>query len=211
MKLQVLILTQPSRQGFLSQLLPELNRQIKGHAAEIIVHAHDPKLTLGENRNRQMAESDAEYICFVDDDDWVAPDYFDRIMPLLDWDYVGFRMLCYAVHRNFEPLCEMFHSLDVGGIDDPWRHETTKYYRGLSHLNPIRRELAIQSTFDCGMGEDYRWAYRLWNKHIVQTQHYIDAVMYHYFWRAAKDDERDPTNPRRLEIIESISLSCERR
>ena len=196
-KFQVLILTQQGREGFLEQLLPELDRQIKGHAAEVLLSVHDPKLTLGDNRNRQLREATAEYIAFVDDDDWVAPDYFHRIMPLLDSDTVGFRVQLYTAYKGYTKYCLILRGLKYGPATDP-------FHGGLSHLHPIRRELALQAKFDAGQGEDYRWGTKLWTLGIVKSENYIDDVMYHYFWRAAKDDKSDPSNPMRLAIIGSL-------
>ena len=123
----------------------------------------------------------SEYICFVDDDDLVADDYVSTILPLLDRDYVGFRVQCYM---DGAPFSKTFHSLKY----DRWWNDEHGYYRHISHLNPIRRELALLAPMEGGVGEDHRWADRLYATGKVRTEHFIDRVMYHYYSRIVKND-----------------------
>ena len=206
MKLDVLVLTQQSRLLFLGQIMREVGRQTRNHSdVGVIIRCFDKELTLGENRNILRAKSSAEYIMFLDDDDWLAPTFFDRVMPLLDGiDYIGFQVQCYCTHQNWLKYGQTFHSLEYGKRPDPWAREGNRYYRDIVHINPMRRELAIQADFDGGFGEDSRWATNLRKLGIVKTQHYIDAVMYHYLWRAVKDDLVDAASPVRAALLEAI-------
>src|SRR6266403_1909804 len=64
----------------------------------------------------------------------------------------------------------------------------------ISHLNPIRRELALQAKMSGGFGEDERWSTQLRNLGIVKTEHYIPEVMYFYFYRGSKTDHVQPVD-----------------
>ncbi len=199
MKWQILILTQPSRAPFLHQLILEFQRQADPRVG-LLIAEYDQSKTLGENRNVLRDLAIAEYISFFDDDDWPAPDFFARIMPLLDRDYVGFRVQTYCEHLQYCAYGNTYHSLKY----HDWSRVGMNFYRDVSHINPIRRELAMQADFEGGIGEDARWAKALRAKGIVKTQHYISDVMYHYIWRAVKDDAADAVHPERMKIIESI-------
>lgn len=204
MKFQVLILTQPSRAAMLEQLTAEFARQQKELGwppCDVLVGVFDPNLTLGENRNALKARATAEYICFFDDDDWPAADYLARILPLLDGiDYIGFELQMYCQHLQYCEYGHTYHSLKY----PDWSRNGMNFYRDITHVNPMRRDLAMQAEFDGNYGEDARWAKVLREKGIVKTEHYIAAPMYHYIWRATKNDEFDYSDPYRLKIMESI-------
>jgi hypothetical protein len=124
--------------------------------------------------------SNAEYIAFVDDDDLVAPDYVSTILPLLDGvDQIGFELQCYidAVALPKKTI----HSLRHTG----WFENALGYFRDISHLNPMRRELALLEPMEGGHGEDKRWSDRMRGK--VKTEHYIPRVMYHYYFNTKKN------------------------
>src|ERR1022692_4449440 len=115
----ILILTQPSRQPFLNQLMPELycqkeSRLIGGPQVGIRFRNFNLNFSLGENRDLLRKDSRADYISFFDDDDWPAPDYVASILPLLDGkvDQIGFRLQCYF---DGVPYATTIHSLAAGG------------------------------------------------------------------------------------------------
>lgn len=204
-KLDVLILSQPSRLLFLGQIMQEIGRQTVNHPdVGVIVRCFDPELTLGENRNILRAKSSAEYVQYLDDDDWLAPGYFNRVMPLLDRDYVGFRAQCYCKHLNYTRYGNTFHSLEHGKRPDPWGREGQNFFRDITHINPMRRELAIQADFDGGFAEDCRWAAKIRKLDIVKTEHYVPEVLYHYIWRQPKHDMIDAVDPARMALLEAI-------
>lgn len=200
MKLELLILTQPVRKEMLSQLLQELARQSQPGLG-ITLQTWDSKLDLGQNRNVLLEQATADYVMFWDDDDWPAHDFIRTILPLLDGvDYVGYRLQTWCQHLRYQEYGETDHSLKY----KDWSREGMKFFRDISHVNPMRRELAIQAKFDGGFGEDHRWAQKIRNLGIVKTEHYVPRVMYHYIWRAVKHDEADYSDPYRLRIIDRV-------
>jgi hypothetical protein len=125
--------------------------------------------------------SKAEYICFIDDDDAVPEDYVSTILPLLDGvDYVGFQVQCYI---DGVPLSRTYHSLKYYG----WSEDDKAFYRDISHINPMRRELALLEPMEGGNGEDQRWADRMRKRGVLKTEHVINRVMYNYLFRTKKN------------------------
>lgn len=177
----ILVASIEHRTDMLDALLGELERQLVPGVG-VIVFRDNLETALSNKCQRLLESSTAEYVSFVDDDDMVAEDYVQAIMEALKQnpDYVGFNVL-YTVDGN--PQLPALHSLKHGG----WRSEADALYRDISHLNPIRRELALRSPWT-GRDDhvcDAQWAAGLREQGCVKTEVYIPRDMYHYRWRPA--------------------------
>lgn len=176
MKWSILVLTIPERQRLFDRLRATLRGARCYPDVELcVLHTTDGPEKMGENRQRLLESAQGDYVCFIDDDDLVPTDYVECIRPLLDGvDYVGFPV---EVWSGDQLSMMAFHSLAFKG----WYEKGNVAYRDISHLNPIRRELAIQAKW-LGAGESDRvWSSQLRNLNIVKTEHYIPTPMYFYF------------------------------
>ena len=158
--LTVAIATQPSRKHLLDRLVDELYRQItkdRPRQAEVIVEAVGN--TTGEKRQKALDKAHGRFIAFVDDDDWVAHDYIERV--------VG------AIERNGEADCvslEGVMTTDGAGPEvfkhsvaySDWRTENGIHLRCPNHLNAVRTDLARKAGFRAmTIGEDRDYSLRL--------------------------------------------------
>ena len=154
-KLQILVPTMPVRAPLLKKLLATLQKQINCHpGARFMVDDGDG--SIGAKRQRMIEAATAEYICFVDDDDRISPDYLDRIMPCLASgpDVVGITMHVRMDGKDYHPSPIFRHSLRFRD-NTGWRDND----RPPHHLCPMRREIALRSRFpDLMWGEDYNFA-----------------------------------------------------
>jgi glycosyltransferase involved in cell wall biosynthesis len=183
-KLDILILTQYSRAAYLERLLEVLAPQVVQFFGnvDIKVEMFEPAFSLGANRERLRQRATAEYICFIDDDDLVPPDYVQKILPKLTGvDYVGFKLQCYL---DGVALPVTRHSLRF----NRWGEDQDGAFRDISHVNPMRRELALKVPMEGGFAEDSRWADRMRDLDIVKTEAFISDVMYFYHSRTDKVD-----------------------
>lgn len=190
-KWDILTLTQPSRTRFLARLQALLRPQLEEHKdVHLITSIFDKRYDLGTNRQIMIDSSGAEWISFVDDDDLVSPFYVDTIRPLLDEpiDYVGFKLQYFSDGVKQKPT---FHSLQYKN----WNADQSGFYRDISHVNPIRRDLALQVKMSGGIGEDSRWSDGMRKLGIVKNERYIDQVMYYYLYRSDKNDNLPPQPP----------------
>jgi hypothetical protein len=223
MKFQILILTQRARAEMLLQLLSILEQQIsalglnKFDQVDILICEDEPgswmrwsdgssPVQVGEKREAMRQKSQGEYICFLDDDDLIAPNYISSILPLLDGvDQVGFEVKMYSGHELQAPV---YHSLKYGKWINPVNGRMGlegAYCRDISHINPMRRELALQVPMSGGIGEDCRWAAAMRGK--VKTEHYVNSALYYYLWRPNKQDAKDAMDPWRMELIDKLRVS----
>jgi hypothetical protein len=140
----------------------------------------DPSITLGENREMLRRESKGEYISQFDDDDLPSADHVSSVIPLLDGvDQIGWENELW-IDGVKDPKRD-YHTIKAGS----WHDTEDAYYRDISHLQPMRRELAMSEPMEGGHGEDRRWAERMRGK--VKTEYYIDRVMYYYMFRSNKN------------------------
>jgi hypothetical protein len=207
-KWQILIISQPSRREMLAQLLSLLEPQIsalglrKFDQVDLLIHEDNfvepPFMGIGEKREIVRQRATGDYINWIDSDDFIAPDYISTILPLLDGtDYVGFNVETTINKRYIGPT---YHSLKFNGWMDEYNNPA--HYRDISHLNPMRRDLAMLKTMSGSIGEDHRWADAM--RGLVKTEHYVNRVLYYYMSRDLKNDAVDARDPWRLAKLDQL-------
>ena len=185
--LAVCIATLPERAPRLKQLVDELYRQRarlrEVNDVEIVIDAGIG--TVGEKRQRLLERAKAHFVAFVDDDDLVAWDYLSRIVDALraapDVDCVALTGVMTTAGATPE---RFVHSLNV----TEWKKENGVYLRGINHLCPVRRTLALQAGFPTkNHGEDFDYATKL--RSLLKTQTSIgDAPAYYYLFQPSKGE-----------------------
>lgn len=171
-RLSILVATVGRRNDKFVALMRHLMPLTKGLPIEVVAFWNNGERPIGHVRQALLEESRGEYVCFIDDDDWVPDWYCTEIMNALGRDYVGFEL---ALFEKDKKMPRVFHDIKYG----LWHEDDKGYYRGVTHLNPIKRNLALLGKFgEQGSGEDESWA-RVVAPH-VKSQVYIDKVMYHY-------------------------------
>ena len=174
-RLSILIAALDKREKSLRELLDILHQQIFALAnpwqVEIRVARDRGELPVGTKRQRLLREAGGDFVCFIDDDDLVAPTYVADIL--------------FAIDRQPGVDCVVFGGrLEVDGrfagpFDYSIAHQRyyqvgNRYFRTPNHLCPVRRDLAIQVGFKAvNCGEDTDYARRLYP--LLKTQAEIAA------------------------------------
>lgn len=174
-KLSILIATQGRRDTQFKSLVEDLGYQSKPFADEIEIVAfwNNGEWEIGELRQMLMEEAKGEYVCFIDDDDAVPHYYCAELMKALGKDYVGFKVQVFNDGVE-QPMA--YHDLQY----QVWTEDENGFYRGVTHLNPLRRKIALQGKFTTdGAGEDGAWARVV--TPLAKDQVYLDKVMYFYY------------------------------
>lgn len=190
MKLSILIPTMESRADKLKRLLDILEPQ-KTDDVEIIVMHDDPnrsmRMSVGEKRMWLLGSAPSEYVAFVDDDDTVSDNYVELILKALEQkpDVCAIRGIVESVNgikRNFV-LSKQYDKIFSLKSDD---YQDNTYYRYVSHLNPIRKEIAMQAGFPYQNRFEDNW-YSLKLKPLLANSRevLIPETIYHYYFRVA--------------------------
>lgn len=162
------------RTDMLTELLQELKRQLLPGVG-VLVYRDNREQPYGPKCQRLYDASQADYVSMLDDDDWISEDYIEAVMEALksEPDYVGYKILYTEFGQRQIPV---IHSLNHSG----WIDTPEALYRDICHKNPLRRELAMQASWEGDGGADILWAFALRQLGIVKTEVFIDRELYHY-------------------------------
>lgn len=186
-KLSILILSLNRRKHYLNKLMNILSPQ-KRDDIEILTNIDNGEKSIGQKRNELLKQSSGDYICFIDDDDIVSSDYIEKILNALESkpDCVGIHLL----HKEDGILRGLtYHSLKYDTWWDEINNENSNlknYYRNPNHLNPVRREYALQTGFpEINNGEDKWYSQNILK--FLKTEEYIETPIYEYLVRTNKE------------------------
>ena len=185
-KLSILVPTVVTRKPFFDKLADEILKQIEPFKdqVEFISICDNKEISIGAKRQKLVERAKGEYISFVDDDDWIASDYVERILNNTGSDAVGFQIECTFDGKNKCLASASRRYADWGENRDGFR-----YVRSIYHKTPVRRELALQAGFkDMRFGEDYDYSMRVMK--LVKSEAYIPHVMYYYRYIGEAHDQK---------------------
>ena len=148
-----------SRAEVLARLLGCLARQPRADEIEIVIAIDGGQATTGAKRNQLVSLASGAYICHVDDDDLVAPDYIATILAAIEAS-PGVDVVYLRGQRRI-PGDHPWDALAFDfGCDEPSSGHLRNgaLVRQVGHLCPVRAELAKATLFpDLTVGEDLRW------------------------------------------------------
>ena len=184
MILSILIPTVPNREARFNRLWAELRDQ--KHRLETvhptlpkveILHDNSPRyvdggLTVGKKREALVQRAEGKYVCFVDDDDWVSPNYLETLVrACMEGRHV--------VTFNALFKCDGYWAL----VDMDLNHENEQatperiVKRGVWHICPILTEIAQAVGFpDINNAEDSAWLSKL----NITNQYKVNHILYQY-------------------------------
>jgi glycosyltransferase involved in cell wall biosynthesis len=190
-KFSILIPTIPHRHERLCPLLAELDRQMLPDA-EVLLYRDNLQATYGEKNQRLLDMSDGDYIAFMDDDDWISPNYIRLILAALETspDTVGFPEFRMVDGKHQETFLYSMHdhSAEFPGA------EPGGVLGSISQRCPIRRDLARLGRWRGGYGADASWAFKVQASGRVHTEAWIPEPLYYYQRRTA-DSFLTPRRP----------------
>ena len=176
--IDILIPTLTERREQLEKLCDEFRKQIGVQPVNIVICEDNRELTTGAKRNQLLSMSEAEYVCFFDDDDWPSEKYIEWMIKAAEsgMDCASLRGSI-LINDEWRPF---FHSRTV----QSWYEDGGVYYRYPNHLNLIRREIAQQVKFpDLTYGEDHLWSTELHKRGLIKTEFEIPETIYFYHYQ----------------------------
>ena len=176
MILSILTPAVPSRWAQLQRLSDEVTRQIGGHQVEHLILMDNKKRTVGEKRDALLRAARGQYISFVDDDDWISPDYVEAITGAIHTDSPDVITFCQRATCNGQTGEIVF---GLGNPNEEFK-PCARAKRNAWHVCAWRRQLAILSHFPAtNYGEDWAFAAPLCGIAGLKELH-IPRILHHY-------------------------------
>ena len=167
------------RQAKLKKLISELNRQISKNFAEevieIIIDTDNMDKSVGKKRNDLIEKAQGEFICFIDDDDFVSENYLSTILYHLN---SGIDILLIAIEHieNGVNKPKIIPSLYIDNLNTGEAVFKTNHF----HLCPHKKSIARNVLFECvNFAEDMLYSQKM-VKHI-NNYFLISQPIYIYF------------------------------
>jgi glycosyltransferase involved in cell wall biosynthesis len=181
-KLTILICTLDTRIDDFKILLESLKKQPYYRDIEVLWIGDNKKRLVGRKRNDLLRLAQGDYICFVDDDDKITPDYIQNLLEgiKLGMDVVNFDVECSVNGGVFKKVY-----YDANYKSD--KNFPGHYERIPNHLMCVKRELAMKAGFpEKQFAEDQVYAARLLP--FLKTQARIKKTMYYYVFNHKKSE-----------------------
>lgn len=175
-RLTICLPTVVNRADLFAKLHAEILRQAEGKPVEILIACDAKEISIGKKRQNLLEEATGDYVVYVDDDDFISPDYVDRILAALATspDCVGFLISCTT--NGGKPVmakASMCYRQWGEGVDG-YAHTRSPY-----HKTPSRRSIALQVGFpDLRFGEDRPFSAGITK--LIKTEVFVNSVLYHY-------------------------------
>lgn len=175
-KLSILTVTLESRKQIFENLAKCLKAQ-STYDVEMLANSDNGEKSIGQKRNELLEAAKGDYVVFVDDDDMVSPFYTYGILEAIKNkpDCVGIEGI--ITQKGIGPK-KFIHSLRY----DHWFEENETYYRCPNHLNPIKKEIALEVKFTNKYSqEDLDFSIALKDKGLLKTEIFINGPIYFYY------------------------------
>ena len=195
MLLSILICSIPQRKEQLNLLLGELEKQVNeigcniNEDIEIIVRDDQHEffnkkqiLNVGEKRNLLLESSSGKFVCFIDDDDCISPNYLKLIIEAIKnnpkIDCIGFLQDYLVDGKEQMGGRKVCISLKY----DKWdlNIDGCLAVRTPHHLTPIKRQICIDAGGykNLDKAEDFEFSNRVYP--FLKNEYFIDETIYYY-------------------------------
>jgi hypothetical protein len=185
MILSILIPTIPERAAQFTELFNALHEQLQymetfhPTLGEIEILVDESKsfrmggLSIGKKREALVMRAKAQYLCFVDDDDRIAPNYMETLVRLCTGvDVITFRS--FALLKGYWALIDM----RLGYVDEQ-ANPNGIVKRKPWHVCPMKTEHAQKHEFeDVSLNEDHGWMSKVLTN--CSTENHTDAILHQY-------------------------------
>jgi hypothetical protein len=176
----VLICSLEERKDSLTSLLKAIDNSKNRSSlrVEVLTLVDDYEMSVGEKRQKLIKQAQGKYCCFIDDDDRIAPDYFQEIEKALqqtpDADCLS---LVGLFSRNGKPIKKFYHTIEY----TEYSEDKQGFYRPPNHLNVILTRHARRVGFQYkNHGEDTDFAVRMARLKLLKKEGKIDKPLYFY-------------------------------
>lgn len=185
MILSLLIPTTPDRVEMFTTLFNELHRQLEymqtfhpslGQVEILVDDAPrflDGGPSIGKKRDNLVKKARGKYLCFVDSDDYVSPDYLETLVRMCCED----KDIC--VFRNLTRTDNYWAVVDMSLHYENEQARPGLFTRQPWHICPVRSVYGKMCAFpDLNYGEDWMWMHQVLE--MCKTQATSPAILHEY-------------------------------
>jgi glycosyltransferase involved in cell wall biosynthesis len=173
-RLSILTVSLKEREGLLKNLARVLKMQ-STNDVEFLAYVDNREKSIGYKRNQLLDSAKGDYIVFVDDDDMISPYYTQYILEGIKTnpDCCGIEGI---ITMENTPPRKFIHTVKC----KKWYTENDIYYRCPNHLNPVKKEIALDTKFlEISDQEDLIYSNMLKPK--LSNEVYINRPIYYYY------------------------------
>lgn len=203
----ILIPTIENRFEKFKELCNELNRQIKENNLSEYIDILEFSDKIGENvigakRNYLLESSNAEYVCFIDDDDIISETYIKDI-----YNCLLENVDCVTFNGEYYVNGLLANKFNIR-VDNSYIEKDGILLRPINHLCPIKRSIALKAKYpDTTSMEDFTYTMRLKQLNINFKESFIDKALYKYMYLSEKDTTQIQKSNSNQKIKNQIELS----
>ena len=181
MKFQILICSLEKRSALLERLLKILHPQLTD-GVSIQIACDNGQMSIGRKRNELLQQSPADYVAFIDDDDFVSHYYVKLILEGIEKKVDACSLTGIITENGLNPKTFIHSNRYIS-----WYEKDGIYYRNNNHLNCIKSSIAKQFIFpEKNHGEDHDFSKQLLRSGLIQNEHWIEEVIYYYDYQSNK-------------------------
>lgn len=165
-KLSILIPTVSQRESLLSRLLWTIEQQLTDEV-EVLVYTGD-NIAMGDKLTSMFHMATGDYVVCVDDDDLLADNYVESVLPHLTEDYLGYKILMLTNGKY------------SGVVRSTWDGDPTwaTQPQGIGPKWCVRRAIAVNHVFDNNYTADRAWSRAVAGE--IKSGSYVDKCLYIY-------------------------------
>lgn len=205
--LSILIPTIPERYKRFTRLYNEIMRQKTEFdtlhhsigSVEVIINPGEKflngGLSIGKKREELVKTASGKYLCFLDDDESIAPNYLESLMRLCieDNDIITF--------RAFVRLANMWAlvNMDLNNTENEQIHPDGIVSRPPWHMSPVKSHYAKSFPFpDLNNAEDFVWMESVLK--CCHTQSHTDKILFCYQHGEHSEADKIPLPPMEMNL-----------
>jgi hypothetical protein len=134
----------------------------------------DGGLSIGKKREKLLMMSEGKYVCFLDSDDDISPDYVETLLRLCQDDSDVCSFSSFAKLSNYWMLVDMSIKNESNEESKPGI-----IYRRPWHICPVKSQIAKQINFeDVNYSEDWLWMEKVLEGCITESK--TDKILHIY-------------------------------
>jgi glycosyltransferase involved in cell wall biosynthesis len=157
---------------------------------EHLVFMDNKRRPVGAKRQALLDIARGEYVAFVDDDDWVTPDYLAELLPRCQ---SGPDVVTFLQTATINGQSGTIHFDATCHVDEPWAPNAVARRRPW-HVCAWRRALAVQGVFtEVNYGEDRAWVDQV--APLARNTLHIPRILHHYRHSTATTEAPPPQSP----------------